>query len=248
LCVGQGANIDYRDFPVYSPKAIAGIGRLPDTVADRSIPIDLKRRKKGESIQRFRRRKVETEALPLQEKVGAWVQTTGIEALACCEVDLPEALDDRAQDIVEPLLAIADVVGGEWPDVARSAAVKLLSGEEREDDESLGVRLLTDIKSVFEQEEGVDRLATNTLLASLNAMEESPWGDYRGKSLDSRRLANLLKPYGVKSDKIRIEDKTPRGYLKGSFEDAWTRYLPDLTEGSKTPPREDPDEPWEDVL
>src|SRR5215203_1790898 len=218
LCVGQGANIDYRDFPVYSPKAIAGIGRLPDTVADRSIPIDLKRRKKGESIQRFRRRKVETEALPLQEKVGAWVQTTGIEALASCEVDLPEALDDRAQDIVEPLLAIADVVGGVCPEAARSAAVELLTGEERDDQESLGVRLLADIKAVFEAEEE-ETVRTSSVVAGLRYMAEAPWDDFKGSGLTAQRMAQLLKPYGVKSKKIwdKNVDKAYQGFERGQF-------------------------------
>src|SRR5215211_4627957 len=65
LCVGQGANITYRDFPVFSPKAIAGIGRLPDTIADRSIEVVLRRRRSDERVERFRQRKVEPEALPL---------------------------------------------------------------------------------------------------------------------------------------------------------------------------------------
>src|SRR5204863_5407829 len=47
-CVGQGANITYKDFRTYCAKAIAGIGHLPDTVADRSIPIRLIRKKPGD--------------------------------------------------------------------------------------------------------------------------------------------------------------------------------------------------------
>src|SRR6266566_4638029 len=42
-CVGQGANITFQDFSTFWPKAIAGIGKLPDTVMDRSISIRLKR-------------------------------------------------------------------------------------------------------------------------------------------------------------------------------------------------------------
>src|SRR5215217_5951360 len=67
LCVGQGANMTYEDFPVYCPKAVAGIGKLPDTVADRAIPIELKRRKPSEQVERFRLRKAGPEALPLQK-------------------------------------------------------------------------------------------------------------------------------------------------------------------------------------
>jgi len=137
LCVGQGANIRYQDFPVYCPKAIAGIGKLPDTVADRSIPIELRRRRPSEKVERFRLRKVGPEALPISRDVRVWAQSH-LDSLSTAEPDLPEELDDRAQDIMEPLLAIADEVGAEWPERSRGAAVALLTGEEREDAESLG--------------------------------------------------------------------------------------------------------------
>jgi hypothetical protein len=104
LCVGQGANLSYQDFPVFGAKAIAGIGQLPDTVADRSIPLELRRRRAGEAVERFRLRKVGPEALPLQSAAAAWAEKH-LEALAEAEPELPEALDDRAQDIIEPLLA-----------------------------------------------------------------------------------------------------------------------------------------------
>ncbi len=58
MCVGQGANITTKDFHPYGPKAIAGIGQLPDTVADRAIPIRLKRQSTG------RRRRNSIAAMP----------------------------------------------------------------------------------------------------------------------------------------------------------------------------------------
>src|SRR5829696_1162016 len=223
LCVGQGANITYEDFPVYCPKAIAGIGKLPDTVADRSIPIELRRRRPSEKVERFRLRKVGPEALPIQHDVRAWAQAHLL-SLSRAEPSLPDELDDRAQDIMEPLLAIADEVGGEWPERSRRAAVGLLTGEEREDAESLGVRLLRDVRDVFD-DKGGDKLSTGRLLEALCAMEEAPWGSLRGEALDARGLARLLKPYGVKPEKLREGDDTFRGYRRGSFEDAWVRYL-----------------------
>ncbi len=223
LCVGQGANITYEDFPVYCPKVIAGIGKLPDTVADRSIPIELRRRRPSEKVERFRLRKVGPEALPIQQGVGAWAQAH-LGSLSAAEPDLPDELDDRARDIMEPLLAIADEVGGGWPELSRRAAVGLLTGEEREDAESLGVRLLRDVRGVFD-DKGSDRLPTGELLEALHAMEEAPLGSLRGEALDARGLARLLKPYGVKPEKLREGDDTFRGYRRASFEDAWVRYL-----------------------
>jgi hypothetical protein len=228
LCVGQGANITYEDFPVYCPKVIAGIGKLPDTVADRSIPIELRRRRPSEKVERFRLRKVGPEALPISRDVRAWAQVH-LDSLSTAEPDLPDELDDRAQDIMEPLLAIADEVGGEWPVRSRRAAVGLLTGEEREDAESLGVRLLRNVRGVFDDKSS-DRLPTGKLLEALHVMEEAPWGSLRGEALDGRGLASLLKPYGVKPEKLREDDDTFRGYRRTSFEDAWVRYLSALPE------------------
>jgi hypothetical protein len=228
LCVGQGANLSYRDFPVFSPKAIAGIGKLPGTIADRAIPIELRRRAPGEYVERFRQRKVEPDAIPLHGAAAAWAEAN-IEALAEAEPELPDELDDRAQDIVEPLLAIAEAVGGEWPERARRAAVALLTGEHRDDAESLGVRLLQDIREVFD-EEGKDRLSTSTILEKLHEADEAPWGLLRGEPLDARGLARLLKPYGIAPKKLREGDQTFKGYQRAFFEDTWSRYLPSTPE------------------
>jgi hypothetical protein len=223
ICVGQGANLSYRDFPVFSPKAIAGIGKLPDTIADRAIPIQLRRRRRSEHVERFRQRKVEAEAVPLQSAAAEWAKAH-VEELAKAEPDLPDELDDRAQDIIEPLLAIADTVGGEWPEKARRAARTLLTGEEQEDSESLGVRLLHDLQGIFDKEKA-ERLSTGTILEKLHEADEVPWGSLRGEPLDARGLARLLKPYAIIPKQIREGEQTHKGYKQEDFEDAWSRYL-----------------------
>lgn len=72
MCIGQGANISFKDFETFCPKAIAGIGQLPDTVADRSIPIRLKRKGPNEAVERFRRRNVLGQANEIRERIPAW--------------------------------------------------------------------------------------------------------------------------------------------------------------------------------
>ena len=90
-CVGQGANVSFRDFSTFCPKAIAGIGKLPDTVADRAIPIRLKRTAPGEGVERFRRRDVDAEATSLGEQAEIWCQSIA-EKLPGVRPDLPEKL------------------------------------------------------------------------------------------------------------------------------------------------------------
>ena len=223
VCVGQGAELSYKDFSTYCAKAIAGIGKLPDTVADRSLPIRLQRRAPDEWAERFRRRDVEQEVAPLRAALQQLDNIPTIVALEVARPDLPTELDDRAQDAAEPLLAIADRAGGDWPARARRALVELHGGREVED-ESSGVRLLADIRTVVGDR---DRLATAELLEGLHGLDEAPWGDWDGKPLSARKLGEKLRPYGVHSRTVRFDDEsTAKGFLRDQFEGPWSRYIP----------------------
>ena len=120
---------------VFGPKAIAGIGELPPTITDRSIVLRMRRKSKAEAVQRFRYRRVRTEAEAIAQP--DWDAVPDVP-------DVPEAMSDRAQDMWEPLLAVADVAGGTWPARARQAAVVLSAEEEQRP--TLGVQLLIDVR------------------------------------------------------------------------------------------------------
>jgi len=220
-----GANRDKLErFPVFCPKALAGIGTLPETVADRSLPVRLERRAPSEAVERFRRRDIEPLAAALRERVERFAAES-IEALEAARPELPGDLDDRAQDGAEPLLAIADLAGGEWAQRARHAIVELRGGATAEDD-SIGVRLLADVRGAFETL-AADRVSTADLLAHLHGLDEAPWPEWYGKPLTSRALSKLLTPYGLSSRTVRLDDgSTPKGYKREQFDDAWKRYLP----------------------
>ncbi len=168
-CVGEGANITVREFDVYCPKALAGIGELPTTVTDRSIPIRLQRRAAGQHVDKFRRREAAAAAQPLRE----WLER--LDRLVMRYPEVPTELDDRAADGWETLLTVADEAGGQWPRRARDAAVMLHAGDDAED-RSLGVRLLADLRGAFA---GRDRVSSDELVEALVADPEAPWGDLR---------------------------------------------------------------------
>jgi hypothetical protein len=224
-CIGPSHAL--HDFSVFCAKALAGIGELPDTIADRAIPIRLKRKAHNEAVERFRRREVEPAAEQLRAQLVAWA-VANVSELAEAWPALPSQLDDRAGDAWEPLFAIAELVGGDWPKHARAAAVALSAGQEPDDD-SIGVRLLADMRRIFD-ERTEDRISTEELLATLAADDEAPWADWHGhgKALSARSLAHTLKRYGIYSGTVRLhEGKTPKGYKREDFEDAWSRYLPE---------------------
>lgn len=221
MCVGQGKDISTKDFRVFGAKALTGLGGLHDTLANRCIPISLKRRRPEESVERFREREQEAPARALNARVAAWV-VDHFDELRDARPALPDELSDRAQDIWEPLLAIADASGGSWPSRARAAAKHLASGG-LGDDDSMNGRLLRDCRTVFGERE---HMTSRDLLDGLAAIEEAPWRDHFGKQLDAASLARKLKGYGIRPKSIRVGDSVPRGYEREAFADAWARYLP----------------------
>jgi len=209
----EGKRRRLEEFDVFGPKAIAGIGKLPDTISDRAVPIRMRRRSPDEIVARFRQRIAAAEA---QQLAFDWSSVTVVTV-----VTVPEELNDRAADSWEPLIAIADAIGGAWPTRARLAAVALSSGED--DQVSVGIRLLGDIREAFRTETS---LQTNELLKRLHDLDEAPWGDWYGKPLTARALARLLEPYRVIPLLKRTSAGRARGYFRSEFEDAWRRYLP----------------------
>lgn len=228
-CIDHGKEIE--EFHVFGPKLLAGIGLPPPTVRDRSFVIEMKRKKRTEAVSRFRRRDAETLAAPLRERLERWAEAA-VDGLRDARPDLPEKLEDRAQDAAEPLLAIADAAGAEWPDLAREALV-VLAGEADCDDDEMGVRLLADLRTIFEVLQRTDgEITTEALLLELHSREESPWKKlHKGEPLDPRGLARLLKPFGIRPRTIRQGKGTPRGYLIPTFFDPFERYLPPGTPG-----------------
>ena len=146
---------------------------------------------------------------------------------ALADPNMPGELHDRAADNWRPLLAIADAAGGEWPELARRAAVAL-SGN-ADDSESLYVELLRDIQAIFADQQA-DQLPSARLVDLLAAMEDRPWAEYRkGKQITTNQLARALKPFGIWSNNMRVGDaKVRKGYALKDFADAFSRYIPPI--------------------
>jgi hypothetical protein len=241
LCVGKGAEIGYKDFSTFSPKAIAGIGKLPDTVADRSIPIRLKRAAPGEIVERFRLRNVMPEAEALRGRIQTWCDSVA-SILRDARPVLPEQLSDRQQDGAEPLLAIADAAGSGWPENARASVVQLCTDSQNADD-SIGVRLLTDIRHVLEARD-TEKISSTDLVDALAAIETSPWGEWsHGRPITAPKLARLLRPFGVTPHTIRMGSDTSKGYELADFEDSFRRYLKPPASSSSHSPAPEPSHP-----
>jgi hypothetical protein len=233
-CVSVGRDWDVADFNTFCPKAFAGIGKkLPPTVRSRSIPIRLKRRAPGERVKRFRLRDVGEVTAPVRARLETFA-AQGVDGLKDARPELPEQLGDRTADVWEPLFAIADLAGDGWPERAREAAITL-AGADKADEESLGVRLLSDIRAVF-GERKTTKLPSADLVSALIAIEDAPWADLHGRALTANQLARRLKEHeAIRPKEIRVGDATCRGYEIDAFQDVWSRYLPAPPAQTETP-------------
>lgn len=219
-CVVRGNQVQTEELPSFCAVAMAGLGWLPDTIMSRSVVIRMRRRHAGETVEPFRRRTHGAHATAIKLALEAWA--AGLPPEITKWPELPSSIQDRDADVWEPLIAVADLAGGDWPKRAREAAVALVA-DAKDTEPSLGIRLLADIKSVFGER---DAVASKVLIQELCGLVESPWQDLKGKPLDERRLSSLLRQYGVRSKSIRLGEATPKGYSRSDFHDAWARYLP----------------------
>jgi Protein of unknown function (DUF3631) len=203
-----GANMrELQTFPVFCCKALAGIGEaLPDTIKDRAIRIRLERRTREERVDRLRRRVLAPEGEMLRDRLADWTEPQ-LDDLHRAWPELPDELDDRAQDIREPLFALADLAGGDWPERARAAALTLSSNGEREDD-SLSARMLADIRVVFSASDA-DRFRTVDLIDELCKIEESPGGTGAGRRSRRRRSRSCCSRSGSRPCRSGSRERRP---------------------------------------
>lgn len=222
-CVGDD-HIPTR-FNVWGAKALCGIGKIADTLADRSIPLRLRRKLAGERTTKIRH----ADPAAFAELVGklARFAIDNREAVRMARPAEIEGLNDRANDCWEPLLAVAEVAGGNWSRLARQSAVTLHGLEEEAP--SIGAELLASIRDAFDSRR-TDRLSTADLLEVLAEDEEAPWAAWnRGKPMTSHQLSKRLSEFGIKSGNVRIGLRVPKGYMLEQFEEAFKRYLPSGT-------------------
>ena len=237
----MGDDHEPRCFKTWGAKTIALIGKLPDTLADRSIEVRLKRKLASESVEKVRH--ADPDLFPsLVRRCARWA-ADHIDEIRAARPSMPDGLHDRAEDNWEPLLAIADLAGGPWPEQARAAA-KALSGGDDAANHNIRVQLLADIRDVFASTQS-DRLPTVDLIAELIALEGRPWGDVnRGKPINPHWIAARLRSFGIIVGPARSGGTVFKGYKLDQFVDAFKRYLPPLPPGepapSDTPSRTNP--------
>jgi putative DNA primase/helicase len=198
-CVGD--NHEPTPFNIFCPKATAAIGKLPETLEDRSIEIRLERRTRRETIAKLRRQQ-KASIRELRPRCLRWA-TDNMVALTNAEPTIPSSLDhnDRAAEFLEPLFAIADALGPVVRNMLDEAGARLF-GVAADHTEDYSMLVLGDIYQIFEARRDIaevpadewDRITSADLCELLAKLEERPWPAYgqSGKPINQRQLAELL--------------------------------------------------------
>jgi putative DNA primase/helicase len=224
----QGENFTPTRFNTWGAKALAGIGHLSDTLMDRAVVLELRRRLPHEEVDRIRH--AEPDLFDVQRAKLARLADDYRDQVRKARPPLPQSLNDRAQDNWEPLLAIAMTAGNEWLKIGCAAALKLSGGEN--DSQTTGIELLSDIREIFTDR---DRISSVDLITLLCNDEEKPWGTFnRGKPITPRQVARHLREYGIHSHTIRMGVDVTKGYTLEQFKESFSRYLTLLPEISVT--------------
>ncbi len=221
----------FDDRLVFFPAAFAGNGRLHSSLAERSIQISLEPKKPGSSCQPFRFYAVQNSARSLRQSLSDWGKANHerFEKMAPYKEDqFPSELSWRNRDCAEPLLHIADFIGGHWPQRARQALVNAFALAAFEDFYSSKL-VLSDIRDAFAEKGNPEWISSADLLEFLHTMDDRPWDEWtKGKPMHPKSLSHLLGPFGIRPRNHRTSPKSiPKGYHREDLEPVWQCHLPE---------------------
>lgn len=221
--IGRG-NMPER-FSTFCAKAIAMIGKPSDTILDRSIVIH-QQRKLEDDVKEVLLPRKNIEIAAVRARIARWSKDN-LQRIENAEFSRPKLGNDRAADNWEPLLAIAQAIGPTCFANANEAAIFL--SRKHASVSCTGEDLLRDIKAVFDMSKA-KKLPTALMIGQLCADAESPWSTFKnGKPVTPRELATLLSAFEIKSKNLRLgSDEVIKGYERAQFDDAFSRYVPDV--------------------
>ena len=216
-CVGESH--EPQVFDTWHPMVIASIGALEDTIMDRSIIINLRRKRASENVQRLPI-DLSEEWKCWRSKALRWFMDNASALDYSNQIEPPYRGNDRAIDNWVPLFTLAKAMDETWYSRCEAAYEELVNEVEME----LPTRLLSDIRYCVTKAK-TPRISSSDMVKSLIEDETAPWGDVR---LTPAKVASMLAPYNIKPKTMRFDDKVLRGYESTQFEDSFERYLPPI--------------------
>lgn len=232
----NGDSFEAREFAVFAPIVLCGIGKLPAVTASRSLVITLQRRIPGVDRRPddFTHNTAMTEYTQLRDLLESWARAHMDDLRASSpEVEdrLQVELGDRYREVWAPLLAIADLAGTRWAKAAR-IAMETIGKAQQGRNEYLPISLVQDIHRLFHRNnpitgapEVAEYLSTQDVLEGLREDERWSGYGYDSQGISKHSLAKMLAEFDITPGYVGPRDGRKRGYRRDDFADVWNRYL-----------------------
>jgi len=210
--------------------ALACIGNLPDTIMDRSLVINMKRKLTSKIIVDIKPTMLKDNKV-WRSMIARWC----LDSRALVKPNLVKPKDtgnDRNTDNWVPLLTVASLISPEWKKKGEKAHSVLSTGDEPTDSIQLLIDILEHFNSHVFTRKNVSRISSQDLVSALNADKDKIWFQCNyGRPLTAPLLARMLKPYGIAPKATRITRGQPvkRGYEVSDFQETFASYLDGVT-------------------
>jgi hypothetical protein len=227
-CEGEDNRV--RSFEVFRPIAIAGIETIHDTVQDRSIKIELARKREGQKVSRLQLDRIKKELQDLRDElhINALERTPAIIDIFRKFPDeiIPNCGNDRLRNALEVIFSVAEGMGVSFPPTLLEATKDLSENREAEDNELGFIQAINILK-----DELTNRTLDDLVLTSKEALELFQQGGIEDMK-ERKDAQNLLRKMKIYSDSHRVAGVKMRGYkvdLK-KIEDWEKRYCGSVQE------------------
>jgi hypothetical protein len=203
-------------FNSYSPKVLAGVKGVADTVEDRSLKIMMARKTKLEVVKRFNLRSMDSHIKRIKEDLFIWALHYAEDVIEVYDQNLEfpgtESLDDRLKDILEPLLSIASVIDAQADETKNVKILTDLAVDMRETRENQEA-LTGSIPAVVGVMESILNGKDESFISSEDLFSKFQLDEDLNFIESKKRLASFLSKLDLyRAQPKKVDGKTTRGY------------------------------------
>jgi hypothetical protein len=219
---GKTARLQDQVLLTWAPKAFTWMGPLDSAVESRSILIRMTRMspEDRDRVPDFNPENPSTVELlgGLNLEIAIWVREN-FDRLKQSNPKMPPELYGRYRDNWKPIFAIADLIGDDFPELVREAALSIQFAFEAEEPEHQ--RLLRGLKTVRDAVPNQKEASPDELVKGAWDLPESEWRD----SLTANKMSRLLKRFLISTHSGCGPKKNLCRYFWADFEPHFKAYL-----------------------
>jgi hypothetical protein len=208
---------DVVRFPCFGPAAFAGIGKLPKTMMSRCVEVHLLQAPMTAEIDDYEPDLYRAEAKRIREGLREWLTDRGPELNL--RPEMPHQMFNRQKQIARVLVALGDLASEEWGKRAREAVLELFCNITGKPHISTGMEFIQTVAAATQPDA---KMPTGELIKMMATQRKlhgrCAWADWLEEpTVAPRKIAALLRPYGIETQQFWLNKENRRGYAAADF-------------------------------